>query len=126
MQIIGTRAPSHLEQVVRQYALTYGHDLSHAIKKEIGGDLRKALTNAVRSLQNRPLYLAELFDKSMAGIGTNEEMLIRLLVRTRYPKVMSAVKEAFLSKYGKTLANRVGGEIGGNFKKLAIAIIESA
>ncbi|KXS10557.1 annexin A13-like protein, partial [Gonapodya prolifera JEL478] len=129
IQVIANRAPSHVQAVIRQYALTYGHDITHAIRHELSGDLKRALTTAVKRLADPADYYAEMFEKSMAGLGTKDEMLVRLLVRTRYPQVsclMSAVKEAYLKRYGKTLAKRVSGETSGDYKKLAVAIIEVA
>ncbi|KXS12332.1 the Annexin Xii hexamer [Gonapodya prolifera JEL478] len=126
IQIVGNRSDAHMTEVIRQYALKYGHDLLHALKNEFSGDIRKALTNTVRSLQNRPLYFAELFEKSMHGLGTNDEMLVRLLVRNRYPKIMAAIKEAYLQKYGKTLAHRIAGETSGDYKKLAVGLVDAA
>jgi annexin A7/11 len=43
----------------------------------------------------------------MAGMGTRDEMLIRLAVRCREPNLMQAIKAQYQSLYGKSLAQRI-------------------
>jgi len=67
-------------------------------------------------VENRPLYIAKLFEKSMSGVGTNEKMLIRLVARYRDPRSMPYIKQAYEKEYGKTLRHRIDGETSGDFR----------
>jgi len=59
----------------------------------------------------------------MSGIGTNDEKLIRLVVRFRAPYFIEPIKEAYKTKYGKTLGKRIKGETSGDYQKLLLACI---
>lgn len=56
----------------------------------------------MRCISNRPEFFAKCLYKSMAGLGTNDEQLIRLLV-TRCEIDLADIKVAFQQKYGKSL-----------------------
>lgn len=68
-------------------------------------------------------YFADLFESSMSGVGTNDEMLIRLAIRFRHPQVLINLKKAYLQKYGKSLVKRIEGETSGDYEKLLVALI---
>jgi len=59
----------------------------------------------------------------MKGLGTDDDKLIRLVVRHRAPHVIEPIKQAYRTKYGKTLAKRIKGETNGDYQKLLIACI---
>ena len=69
------------------------------------------------------MYVAKLFDKAMAGMGTKDNKLIRLTVRHRDPQVMGQVKAAYYQTFGKTLYSRVKGETSGDYEKALLAMI---
>ena len=78
---------------------------------------------AVQFIENQPKFLAKRFEKSMRGVGTNEEMLTRIAARCREPALMEAVKQAYQAEYGKTLRQRIEGETGGQYRKLLLALV---
>lgn len=53
-------------------------------------------------MQSRAEFFAERLHKSMAGMGTTDHQLIRIIV-TRCEVDMEDIKEAFEAKYGKSL-----------------------
>ena len=121
--VLNTRSDVHLRQVFASYMAKHGKDINHVIQHKFGGELEKSLLSLVECVENRPDYVAQLFEKSMHGLGTKEDMLSRLAVRCRDPNLMCSVKEAFAKRYGKTLEHRVKGETGGNYEKLLVAVI---
>jgi len=90
--------------------------MEKVIKKEFSGWLEKSLLNIVRSVQNRPAFIADCFENSMKGLGTNDEKLIRLVVRYRDPRLREPIKAAYLQKYGKSLRHRIEGETSGDYR----------
>jgi annexin A7/11 len=96
-----------------------------------------------------PAYEAELLEKAMAGMGTDDEMLVvryvlsfflpivpssttpptrnllnYRIVRAHWDRThLDAVKRAYLGRYGKTLERRVEGEIKGDYKKLMLTLV---
>lgn len=53
-------------------------------------------------MENRPGYFADRLYQSMKGMGTDDRALIRLVV-SRCEVDMGDIKQAFVTKYGKTL-----------------------
>ncbi|KAJ3046828.1 hypothetical protein HK097_000480 [Rhizophlyctis rosea] len=123
IQILATRSENHLRAVFAAYQNKYHEDMERVIKKEFSGDIENALLSIVQSIQNRPMYVAKLFEKAMAGMGTKDNKLIRLTVRHRDPQVMGQVKGAYYQMYGKTLYSRVKGETSGDYEKALLAMI---
>lgn len=74
-------------------------------------------------------YIASLFNKAMAGLGTNENKLIRLTARYFhhvYPPnqdLRVQIKQAYQQAHGRALLQAVESETSGDFKKLLSAII---
>jgi hypothetical protein len=56
----------------------------------------------VKSVRDKASFFAERLYESMAGLGTKDQALIRITV-TRCEIDMVDIKNAFQSKYGKTL-----------------------
>ncbi|OUM65615.1 hypothetical protein PIROE2DRAFT_20295 [Piromyces sp. E2] len=123
ISMLCNRPDAHLRQVFDIYQQKHGHTIEKAISKEFSGDIKKALTNLVSSIRNKAEYIATLFEKSMKGMGTDDDKLIRLTVRHRAPYVMTPIKEAYKTKYGKTLAKRIKGDTSGDYCKLLLACI---
>ncbi|KAI8593969.1 Annexin 11b [Geranomyces variabilis] len=123
ISLLCNRPATHLRQVFAAYHQKHNMTMEQVIKKEFSGDLEKALLNIVRSIESHPWYVAKQFEKSMAGLGTKDNKLIRLTVRHRDPKVMGQVKQAYQQQFGKSLYSRVEGETSGDYKKALLACI---
>ncbi|KAG0034428.1 hypothetical protein BGZ81_004678 [Podila clonocystis] len=67
-------------------------------------------------------HVALLMEESMAGLGTNEDQLSRLVVRNR-GKFMEKVKAAYHVDYSRTLADRVRGDTSGLYSHLICHLI---
>lgn len=79
-----------------------GHGLDRAIKNEFSGDIMDGLIAILQCTTNKAEFFASRLHKSMAGIGTNDNQLIRLVV-TRCEIDLNDIKVAFERLYGKSL-----------------------
>lgn len=61
-----------------------GNSLEKDIDKEFSGDIKIGLTTIVKVAMNRPKYFAEQLHKSMAGLGTDDESLIRVSMKFKF------------------------------------------
>ncbi len=59
----------------------------------------------------------------MKGMGTDDDKLIRLVVRHRAPYVITPIKQAYQTKYGKSLAKRIKSDTSGDYCKLLLTCI---
>jgi annexin A7/11 len=100
--ILCQRSIAHLKVVFEQYQQLSGKSLEKSIKSEFSGDIETGLLAIVRCVTNRAEFFAKCLHNSMAGMGTNDQQLIRL-VATRCEVDMQDIKAAFEKKYGKTL-----------------------
>lgn len=123
IKIIVTSPPEHLRNVNAIYAKKYNYTLIKAVEKEFGGDAEKALLFAVRQVLEPLELLAEYFEGTMKGFGTDEEGLSSAVVR--YHIVLPQIKEAYKKAYGKDLKDRVHGETSGDFRALLEAILNA-
>jgi len=124
ISMLCNRPDAHLRQVFDIYQQKHGHTIEKAISKEFSGDIKKALTSLVASIRNKAEYIATLFEKSMKGMGTDDDKLIRLTVRHRAPYVINPIKEAYKTKYGKSLGKRIKGDTSGDYCKLLLACVK--
>lgn len=89
-------------QIISEYQKISGHPLEKAIRDEFSGDIMDGLVAIVQCTSNKSDFFASRLHKSMAGMGTNDNQLIRLIV-TRCEIDLNDIKRAFEQKYGKSL-----------------------
>lgn len=108
--------------IAQEYEKLTGHTLEKDIKKEFSGDIEDAMVALLRCALNRSEFFARRLHMAMAGIGTNDRDLIRLVV-TRSEIDMMDVKEEFQKKYGKALKSFIKGDTSGDYKHALYALI---
>ncbi|XP_055712591.1 annexin B11 isoform X2 [Phlebotomus papatasi] len=111
-----------LRLVCEEYQKMTGHGLDKAIRKEFSGDVMEGLLAIVAVVCNKTEYFASLLKKSMAGIGTNDRQLIRLVV-TRCEIDLADIKATFERLYGKSLKSWIKGDTSGHYKHALYALI---
>lgn len=121
IKYLTSKPPSFLEAVSDCYASKFGHDLVWVINKEFSGDLKEACLALVQPPAH---YVANRIHSAMAGAGTNDKRLIRLIV-TRRGRDLSMVKHYFLKKHGKTIEQMVKGDTSGDYKEMLLALLRS-
>jgi annexin A7/11 len=120
-RILCTRNYEQLKLIAQEYERLAGKTLENDIKSEFSGDIEDGLLAILRTAINRPESFAIRLHKSMAGLGTNDNSLIRLVV-TRSEIDLEDIKEAFLRKYGKTLKSFIKGDTSGHYKHALYAL----
>lgn len=121
-RVLCLRNYEQLKLIMQEYEKLTGNTLEKDIKREFSGDIEDGLLSILRVAQNRSEFFARRLHKSMAGIGTNDTSLIRLVV-TRSEIDMMAVKEEFQRYYGKSLKSFIKGDTSGHYKHALYALI---
>ncbi|KAI8913492.1 hypothetical protein EDD86DRAFT_223489 [Gorgonomyces haynaldii] len=124
IRFFNTRSDRLLRHAFIAYEQKHGKSMEKVIKKEFSGKLETLLVHLTRVAMDPYTYFAELFESSMSGIGTNEELLNYLVARFREPTLVGAIKEAYQKKYGKSLIDRVKKETSGSYEKLLVTVLE--
>ncbi|OUM57435.1 hypothetical protein PIROE2DRAFT_17587 [Piromyces sp. E2] len=123
IEILCKRSDNHLRQVFECYQQKYGHSFDKAISKEFSGNPEKILLKLVANIRNKAEFIATRFEKSMKGMGTEDDKLIRLVVRHRAPYIIEPIKDAYKKLYNKSLADRIKGDTSGDYRKLLLECI---
>ncbi|XP_065887191.1 annexin A7-like [Dysidea avara] len=121
-KILVTRSYAQLQRTFDIYTKIAKRDVYSAIQKEMSGNLRDGMQAVVRCVHSRPMYFAEKLYKSMKGLGTDDNTLIRVVV-SRSEKDLEEVKAKFLEMYHKTLGKMIEGDCSGDYKRMLLAIV---
>lgn len=104
INILTTRSLPHLREVFQAYHLTHGVPFEKVVESEFSGAIKNGLMAIVKSMTDCPAYFAERLHNCMAGVGTNDKALIRLVVtRAECYLGLGDIKFAFQKKYSKSL-----------------------
>lgn len=95
-----------LRLVFDEYEKITGHPIEKAIENEFSGTSQDSLIALIQCIRNRTEYFVKRLHDSMAGIGTDDKTLIRIIV-SRSEIDLGEIKEAYERVYGKSLADRV-------------------
>lgn len=121
-RIMCTRSYEQIKLIAQEYEKLTGRSLETDIKSEFSGDIKEGLLSILNFAQNRSQFFAERLHKSMAGLGTNDKSLIRLVV-SRCEVDMADIKDEFEIKYGKSLKSFIQGDTSGDYRNTLYALI---
>ncbi|KAF7286386.1 hypothetical protein GWI33_005679 [Rhynchophorus ferrugineus] len=113
---------AQLQLIFQEYYNLTGHDIEQAIKNEFSGNSEDGLLAIIRSIKNQAAFFAKCLNKSMKGLGTNDNDLIRLIV-TRSEIDMVEIKREYQTEYGESLADAIKDDCSGHYKKCLLHLI---
>jgi len=119
--VMASRSYLQLNLIFEEYEKISGKDIEEAIKSEMSGDLKDGMLAIIRCARDRVSYFAKRLHKSMDGLGTDDQTLIRNIV-SRSEVDLADVKEAFQLLYEKSLEEWIEDDTSGDYKKILIAI----
>lgn len=119
--ILCSRSRNHLLRVFDEYKNIANKDITESIKSEMSGDLEDALLAIVKCMRNKHAYFAERLYRSMKGLGTDDDTLIRVMV-SRCEIDMIDIKAEFKRMYGKSLCSFIKGDTSGDYRKILLLL----
>uniref|UniRef100_A0A8C7FRU9 Annexin n=1 Tax=Oncorhynchus kisutch TaxID=8019 RepID=A0A8C7FRU9_ONCKI len=119
--ILCSRSRPHLRAVFNEYQQMSGRDIVKSICREMSGNVEDGMVAVVKCIRNTPEYFAERLHKSMAGAGTKDRTLIRVMV-TRSEVDMLDIRQAYQKTYGKSLYTAISGDTSGDYQKLLLKL----
>ncbi|XP_029439204.1 annexin A6 isoform X2 [Rhinatrema bivittatum] len=113
--ILGSRSKQHLQLVFDEYKKISGKEIEESIQGELSGDFEKLMLSVVKCIRSTTEYFATRLYKSMKGMGTADNTLIRIMV-SRSEIDMMDIREAFRTKYEKSLYSMIKNDTSGEYK----------
>ncbi|XP_007476315.1 annexin A4 [Monodelphis domestica] len=121
LSILCSRNRNHLLHVFDEYRRISKKDIEQSIKSETSGSFEDALLAIVKCLRNKSAYFAERLYKSMKGLGTDDNTLIRIMV-SRSEIDMLDIREHFKRNYGKSLYSFIKDDTSGDYRKVLLIL----
>lgn len=120
-KIFATKSPMEFASIARCYHKITGKTILQAIDSEFSGDMRKLLNTIVYAIISPSEYFATRVNKAVKGMGTNDKLLIRVLV-TRDEIDMPQIKQYYKQLYKKDMLEDIKNDTSGDYKKLLIEL----
>jgi len=122
--ILSQRNDAQIRAIAHTYQQKFTKSLESVIIKEFSGHMEAALLHQIRTGTDKAMRDAILLEDAMAGMGTQDSILVNRVVRVHWDKNhMQQVKGAFQSRYRTSLVKRIKGETGGDYEKLMVACL---
>lgn len=120
--LVCTMPPNMRDDIAALYEKKYGKELSKHIESETSFNYKKVLVyQTLPFAQSR----AKALHGAMAGWGTSEDQLIRVIVLSSM-KERQCIVEAYTQMYNRSLIEHIESETSGNFKNIMVAVLESS
>lgn len=120
--ILCSRSVRQLRATFAAYKIIAENDIEDAIRSECSGSLQDGYLCIVQCVKDPAQFFAYRLNKSMAGIGTDEDGLIRVFV-ARSEIDLAEVKDGYPAAYEKSLAEAIKGDCGGDLKAIFLAVL---
>ncbi|CAM9708689.1 unnamed protein product [Lampetra planeri] len=120
--VLAKRNYMQLRATFCAYEILHGSDIEEVIKSEVSGILQEAYLTIIRCAKDAQAYFAEKIYRSMKGVGTDDDTLIRIIV-SRAEVDLGTIREKFNDEYETPLGEWVDGECGGDYKKILLALL---
>ncbi|UJR22212.1 hypothetical protein I4U23_025276 [Adineta vaga] len=121
--IFSRRSYYQLRATFEEYQQKHRKDIAQVIRSEFSGDAQDAYLVLITCVRDRPSFFAERIHKAVSGLGTKDSTLIRVIV-SRSEIDLAQIKMRYQQTYNRSLAQDVGGDTSGDYKRLLLSIIK--
>nr|XP_045611205.1 annexin B9-like isoform X1 [Procambarus clarkii] len=108
--------------ILVEYYKLAGRTLGDTFDCEYKGSTKTNMRAVFDCLENRYVFFAESLHKAMAGPGTKDQDLIRLVV-SRCEVDLGNIKTEYHNLYDKLLENDIKADTSGDYRKVLLALI---
>lgn len=116
-------SPKELSIVAREYYKLSGETIVEGIDKKFEGDAKELIKTVLYSLISPSEYFATRIKKAIEGFGTDNKMLIRIII-TRCEVDMNTIKKYYKQLYEKDMIEEIKNDISGDYQKLIVELIK--
>ena len=120
-KIFALKSPMEIACISRAYHKLTGHTILQAINNEFSGDIKKLLTAVVYAVISPSEFFATKVNKAIKGLGTNDKLLIRIIV-SRNEIDLNYIKKYYKQLFKKDMIEDIKAETSGEYRKLLIKL----
>ena len=120
-RIFALKSPLEIVCISRAYHKLTGHTILQAISNEFSGDIKKLLTAVVYAVISPSEFFATKINKAVKGLGTNDKLLIRILV-TRHEIDMPYIRKYYKQLFKKSLIDEIKADTSGDYRKIMLKL----
>ena len=120
-RIFALRSPMEIACISRAYHKITGHTILQAIDNEFSGDVKQLLTAVVYGVISPSEFFAKKVHDAIKGIGTNDRLLIRILV-TRNEIDMPQIRKYYKQLFKKNMIDEIKEDTSGEYGKLLVKL----
>jgi len=113
-----------LRLVFREYFNIHDNEFINIIETKFPEELRDTMRTIYQSITSPPEFFSKALNSAIAGTGTDDPKLIRLVV-SRCEIDMGNIKEEYEKLYKESLEKAIKGDTSGDYRKALLALIES-
>eukprot|EP00730_Choanoeca_flexa_P005843 TRINITY_DN12031_c0_g1_i7.p1 TRINITY_DN12031_c0_g1~~TRINITY_DN12031_c0_g1_i7.p1 ORF type:complete len:314 (+),score=113.41 TRINITY_DN12031_c0_g1_i7:86-1027(+) len=113
---------AQLRLIGEKYRGISDYDVRRVIEKEMSGNLEFAMVALWLCATKPAEFFADRAYRAMKGMGTADKDLQRVII-SRSEIDLEEIKAVFQDKYGKKLSKMIADDIGGDYKRLMLAIV---
>jgi len=110
----------HIALVDAAYSNKYGHNLKTAIEKETSGFYKRLLKACATQ---RDQYFAERIYEAIKGLGTKDEVLIRIFALNNRIDHLTNLKRVYPQLHKESLVDAINGDTSGWYQKTLQGIL---
>ncbi|CAL4077997.1 unnamed protein product, partial [Meganyctiphanes norvegica] len=111
-----------LRLVFREYFNIHDDEFQNVIDTQFPEELRNDMKTVYLSITSPPVFFAKELHSAIAGAGTDDTKLIRLIV-SRCEIDMGNIKEEYEKLYLESLKDAIKGDTRGDYRKTLLALI---
>lgn len=111
-----------LRLIFEHYKEISGQTIEQTLHHEMSGELLEAMLAIVECVQSPAAFFAKRLHKAMAGAGTDDVTLIRIII-SRCEIDLGTIKQEYERIYDKTLESVVKNETSGDYKRALVSLI---
>eukprot|EP00045_Choanoeca_perplexa_P012065 m.130351 g.130351 ORF g.130351 m.130351 type:complete len:748 (+) comp15872_c0_seq1:360-2603(+) len=115
-QILCVRSPVQIRATLKEYETFTGQDLCVKLKRNLGSKLGTAYMTIIGCARNPARFFAEQIFKAFAGLGMDEEKIIRIFV-SRSEVDMGTIAELYPAFAETSLKDEIHSEAKSDFRR---------
>ncbi|XP_063585713.1 annexin-B12-like [Penaeus indicus] len=122
IRILNTRSYGQLKEIFDAYDSIADETIEESIEKEFSGDIKAGLLAIVQRVRDPLGFYAERLNNAMAGAGTDDKALIRILV-SRSQIDLADIRSRYKELYSTDLVEDIEADCSGDYCKLLVALV---